>query len=143
MLLKHRSEKAEELRKVPLFKSLSQRHLSLIAQHADQVERDAGKVLVRQGEMGREFVMLLDGEARVERDGQFLARLSPGDFFGEMSLIDGKPRTATVIAETPVVLLVVERRSFTYLLDEIPALTKKLLVTVVERLRNLEETLIG
>ena len=135
MLLKRRSEKADVLKGVPLFKELSGRHLSLIARHADEVTVDEGKVLTRQGELGREFLLILEGRARVERDGQVIARLGADEFFGEMSLIDGKARSATVTATTPMTLLVIETRSFRSLLAEIPELQKKILLSLCERLR--------
>lgn len=136
-----RSDRLDSLRKVPLFSGVSRRHLDLIARLADEVRWDAGKVLARQGERGLEFLLIVDGSARVERDGKLIARLGAGDFFGEMSLIDGKPRTATVIADTPIVLLVIHRRSFGYLLDDVPRIQKRVLVTLCERLREADTTL--
>ena len=141
MLLRRRSQKVDVLQKVPLFSGLSGRQLDLIARHADEVELAAGKVLTRQGERGLEFLLILDGNARVERDGKRIARLSAGDFFGEMSLIDGKPRTATVIAETPIALLVMHKRGFSHLLEAVPGLQRKLLVTLCERLREADAAL--
>jgi CRP/FNR family cyclic AMP-dependent transcriptional regulator len=121
--------------------SLSQRHLDLVARHADEVSLDAGRVLARQGGLGREFLLIVDGSARVERDGRRIAHLGPGDCFGEMSLIDGRPRSATVVAETPMVLLCVHTRSFGYLLDTVPGLRKKILVTLCQRLRAADAAL--
>ncbi len=141
MWFRRRDEKVVVLRKVPLFSALSRRHLDVITRVADEVKLNAGKVLARQGERGLEFLLIVDGSARVERDGKLIARLTAGDFFGEMSLIDGRPRTATVIAETPIVLLVVHRRSFSYLLDTVPALQRKVLVTLCERLRKADADL--
>lgn len=141
MLLRRRSDKVDVLKKVPLLSDLSQRHLGLIATLASKVERDAGKILARQGTPGLEFLLILEGNARVERDGKLLARLAAGDCFGEMSLIDYKLRSATVLAETPVVLLVIHTRSFHRLLDTVPGLQKKLLVTLCERLREADAAL--
>ena len=124
-----------------MFSGLSRRHLDLIARHADEVTLSAGKVLARQGEHGLEFLLLLDGRVRVERDGRRIARLGPSEFFGEMSLIDGKPRTATVIAETPVSLLVIHRRVFGELLDTVSGLQKKVMLTLCERLREADASL--
>jgi CRP-like cAMP-binding protein len=136
MFLRSRSDKVDILKKVPLFSGLSRRHLDVIARHADEVSLDEGKVLARQGEHGLEFLLIVDGGARVERNRKIIARLGAGEFFGEMSLIDGKPRTATVIAETPVSLLVVHRRAFGHLLDTVPGLQRKVLLTLCERLRE-------
>lgn len=143
MFFRRQSEKTEALKRVPLFSNLSQRQLNLITKHADEVELKAGKVLAKQGEMGLEFLLLVEGNARVERNGKVIARLTSGDFFGEMSLIDGKPRTATVIADTPVTLLAIHRRSFHYLLDSIPGLSRKILVALCQRLRKADETMIN
>ena len=141
MMLGRRSQKIEALKKVPLFAGLSKRHLDIIARGADEVKVDAGRVLVAQGGLGREFVLILEGSARVERDGKAIARLGRGDFFGEMSLIDRRTRSATVTAETPVVLLVVETRYFGALLDTVPGLQKSILLTLCERLRAADEAL--
>jgi len=135
MLLRRRSDKVDVLKKVPLFSGLSQRYLNLIAREADEVKEEAGTVLTKQGGLGLEFLLILEGGARVERDGTVIARLGPGDFFGEMSLIDGLPRSAAVIAESPSVLLVIQTRSFRSLLNAVPGLQRKLLVTLCARLR--------
>ena len=136
MFLSRRPDRIDWLKKVPLFSGLSRRDLDLVARGTDVVRVDGGKVLTRQGALGEEFLLIVDGSARVERDGTPIARLDAGDFFGEMSLIDGKPRSATVIAETPITLLVVDSRSFRSLLDGVPALRKKISVTLCERLRK-------
>ncbi len=135
MLLRRRSDKADVLKKVPLFSGLSQRYLDLIAAEADEVKEEADTVLTKQDGLGLEFLLILEGGARVERDGTVIARLGPGDFFGEMSLIDGMPRSATVIADSPTVLLVIQSRSFRSLLGAVPGLQRKLLVTLCARLR--------
>jgi CRP-like cAMP-binding protein len=135
MLLRRRSDKVDVLKKVPLFGELSRRHLDHIAREADEVKEAAGTVLTKQGGLGREFLLILEGSARVERDGTVIARLDPGDFFGEMSLIDGMPRSATVIAASPTVLLVIEARCFRKLLETVPGLQRKLLITLSARLR--------
>ena len=135
MLLTRRSDKADVLKKVPLFGGLNRRYLHLIAREADEVKVEAGAVLTKQGGLGLEFLLILEGAARVERDGKVIARLGPGDFFGEMSLIDGLPRSAAVIAESPSVLLVIHSRAFRSLLDAVPGLQKRLLITLCERLR--------
>jgi CRP-like cAMP-binding protein len=141
MLLTRRSDKADVLKKVPLFSGLNRRYLHLIAREADEVKVEAGAVLTRQGRLGLEFLLILEGGARVERDGKVIARLGPGDFFGEMSLIDGLPRSAAVIAESPSVLLVIQSRAFRSLLDAVPGLQKRLLITLCERLRTADTRL--
>lgn len=137
----HHEEKAEPLRKVPLFKDLSRQQLELVAQNADEVRSRPGDVLVRQGHLGHEFILIVEGRARVERDGEVINHLQAGDYLGEIALIDGKPRSATVIVEEPSVLLAVQSRSFNLLLDQVPSLQRQLLITLCGRLRNCEETL--
>jgi CRP-like cAMP-binding protein len=136
MFLSRRPDRIDWLRKVPLFSGLSGRDLDLIARQTDVVRADEGRVLTRQGALGQEFLLIVDGSARVERDGKAIARLDAGDFFGEMSLMDGKPRSASVIAESPITLLVVDSRSFRSLLDGVPGLRKKISIGLCDRLRK-------
>ena len=135
------SDKVELLRKVSLFNQLSQRQLNAVAKHADEIERRAGAVLAKQGAQGLEAIIIVDGRARVEADGKAIAELGPGDVVGEMSVIDGKPRSATVIAQTPMNLLVLHRRDFVFLLETVPGLPRKLLVTLCERVRQADQAI--
>lgn len=135
MILERHSDKIDVLKSVPLLGTMSRRHLDLIARHADEVSVRAGKVLAREGGLCREFFVVLEGRARVEQGGKKIASIGKGEVIGEMSLIDNKPRAATVIAETPMTVLVIESRSFGVLLDDVPELRKKILVTLCERLR--------
>jgi len=139
MLLRHRSQKAELLKKVPMFSNLSNRHLNEIARYADQLSVKAGKVLAEQGDLGWEFVFILEGKARVEKNGKVINRLSSGDFFGEISLIDRGPRTATVVTETDMTLLIVNSKSFDHLLDTVTGLQKKILISLCQYLRRAEK----
>jgi CRP/FNR family transcriptional regulator, cyclic AMP receptor protein len=141
MLLRRRSEKAEALKQVPMFAGLSRRQLEQVAQHVEEIEREADKVIVKQGHTGKDCMLILNGEARVDRDGVELARLTAGAVVGEMSLIDGKPRTATVTTTMPSTLLVIEGRAFDSLLETVPGLQRKLLLTLCERLRAMDERL--
>ena len=136
-----RSEKVDLLRKIPLFSRLSQRQLNTVAKYADVVERRKGAVLAKQGTQGMEAILIVDGRARVEGDGKAIAELGPGDVVGEMSVIDGKPRSATVIAATRMNLLVLHRRDFVSLLETVPGLQRKLLVTLCERVRQADQAL--
>jgi len=124
-----------------MFSNLSQRHLREIAKHADQILVEADKVLAQQGKTGWDFIFIVDGKARVEKDGSVIRHLASGDFFGEISLIDGEPRTATVIAETDMTLLVVHRTSFDHLLDTIPGLQRKILIALCKYLRTAEKAM--
>lgn len=139
MLLHRRSQKIDLLKKVPLFSNLSKRHLNEIGKHADQVSIKAGNVLAQQGRTGREFVFIVEGKAHVKKDGKVISHLSSGDFFGEISLIDGEPQTATVIAETDMTILLVHSSSFDHLLDTIPGLQKKIMVSLCKYLRRAEK----
>jgi CRP-like cAMP-binding protein len=139
MLLRRKSQKIDLLKKVPLFSNLSQRHLGEISKHADQVQVERGRVLAKEGRIGWDFILVVDGKARVEKNGKLIRQLSGGDFFGEISLIDREPRTATVIAETDMSLLIVHKTSFDLLLDAIPGLQKKMLVSLCKYLRRDEK----
>jgi CRP/FNR family transcriptional regulator/CRP/FNR family cyclic AMP-dependent transcriptional regulator len=141
MLLRRSSQKIDLLKKVHLFSNLSQRHLGEIAKHADQVQVEKGRVLVQQGKIGWEFIFIVEGKARVEKDGKVIRQLSKGDFFGEISLIDGEPRTATVIAETNMTLLIVNKTSFDHLLEKIPGLQRKILISLCQYLRRAEKAI--
>jgi len=141
MLLRRSSQKIDLLEKVPLFSNLSQRHLKEIAKHADQVQVEKGRVLVQQGKTGWEFIFIVEGKARVEKNGKFVRQLSGGDFFGEISLIDGEPRTATVIAETEMTILIVHKPSFDHLLDTIPGLQRKIMISLCQYLRRAEKAM--
>jgi CRP/FNR family cyclic AMP-dependent transcriptional regulator len=141
MLLRRSSQKMGLLKNVPMFSNLSQRHLREIGKHADQVKVEAGRVLAQQEKKGWEFIFIVDGKARVEKDGKIIRRLSEGDFFGEISLIDGEPRTATVISDTDMTLLVVNKTSFDHLLDKIPGLQRKILIALCQYLRSAEKAI--
>jgi len=138
MRLLGRSYKRDLLKSVPLFKDLSKRNLDEVAKYADEVRKKQGTVLAQQGSRGLEFIFIIEGEARVERDGKAINRLSANDFFGEISLIDQRPRMATVIADSDVRLLVVHARSFRQLLDTVPGLAYKIMVGLCKYLREAE-----
>jgi CRP/FNR family transcriptional regulator, cyclic AMP receptor protein len=130
----HGNAKIELISQVPLFSRCSKRELEAIAGLADQVEREEGRVLVREGELGREFWVLVDGIADVARGGETVDTLGPGDFFGEIALVSNVPRTATVTAASPLIGLVISSRDFWRLLDESSGTQRKILETVGDRL---------
>ncbi|MFQ5948697.1 MAG: Crp/Fnr family transcriptional regulator [Acidimicrobiia bacterium] len=142
-LLRRHSDKIEALGNIPIFRDLSKRQLGEVARHADEVTASAGEVLAEQGRLGNEFFLILKGRAVVSRNQRKIATLSQGDFFGEMSLIDGQPRVASVTAEDDSALLLIHRRDFSKLLDEVPGLARKILVTVSQRLREADEKLVS
>jgi len=124
-----------------MFEGFSRRELRMIDQRADEVGVKAGRTLAKQGERGREFLLILDGQARVERDGKVIARLKDGDVFGEMSLIDNEPRSASVIADGPMVLMVVSRPMFSDMLESSPSLQRKVMLGLSARLREADHKL--
>ncbi len=132
-------EKANLLDRVDLFAGLGGISLEAIAEHAVEVEFATGRPIVRQGEVGTGFFLVVSGGARVVRDGDELARLGPGDFFGELSLLDQQPRIATVTAEGPTTCLAIASWEFEELLDEQPRLAVGILKAVVRRLRALSD----
>ena len=132
------SRLSDHLSEIPLFSGCSQKDLQHLVRAADEVTIGAGTVLTREGDVGREVFIILGGAAEVVRDEQVVASLGPGDHVGELSLLDGGPRTATVTASTDVDLLVLSRPAFNGVLDEIPTLAHKLLVSLARRLRAAE-----
>ena len=134
-------EKMERLQRVPLLEECTGRQLREIARITDVQELPAGTILTRVGEPGEEFFLIVDGAARVEVPGGKTGRIAPGGFFGEMSLLDGGPRSATVTAETAIRVLIIKRRHFATLLREAPALTLKICATLARRVRDLERSL--
>ncbi len=134
-----KDEHLERLSEVSLFRALSQRDLQVLGRSTDVVDVEAGKVLVREGEPGREFFVLLSGEVSVVVDGREVAVLSEGQWFGELAIIDPAPRDATVTTLSPCQLLVIESRRFLPLLDEVPVLSHKLMVGLARRLREADQ----
>ncbi len=138
MPLWRKANKVALLEQIPNFRGLSQKELTQIAGLADEVEVPAGKRLATAGESGHEFFVIVEGEADVRTARGRKVRLGPGDFIGEMSLLDGEPRSATVEATTPMRLLVIAHREFWRMLDAAPPITRKILRTLVRRVRDAE-----
>lgn len=128
--------KVDVLHDVPLFSDLSRRQLREVASVVDEVHVDKGKVLMREGELARELLIVLEGQAEVTRGGRHLGDIGPGDAVGEIGLIDHGPRTATVVAQEPMELLSVSGRQFDHLREIVPGLTEALLKAAVRRLRE-------
>jgi CRP/FNR family transcriptional regulator, cyclic AMP receptor protein len=125
----------DHLAQVPLFSACSRKELGLVARRAEDVKVEAGKILVSEGATGTEFFVIMEGQARIERHGQQVAMVGAGDFFGDLALLDRAPRNATVVAETPMELLVLGQREFSALIDEVPGFSHKLLAGLARRLR--------
>ena len=131
-------DRIEALEDVSLLAGCSRRQLRAIAKISEVIEVPAGTVLARMGQPGEEFFVILDGHAVVDVSPRKRSRLGPGEYFGEMSLLDGGPRSASVVAETPLRLLVIKRRDFATLLREAVDLTQNVLVTLSRRVRHAE-----
>ena len=130
----HKDRKVELLRGVPLFAGCSKAELQQIAALADELDLAEGATLIREGERGREFLVVVEGTVRVTRGGKKLRDLGSGDFIGEIALVSDVPRTATVGATSPVRLLVITDRAFRNLLEQVPAIATKVLQSLGERL---------
>jgi CRP-like cAMP-binding protein len=125
--------KVEALRLSPLFHGLAKSELAQLAKETEDLEIGAGRVLCKEGDTAREFFVILEGEVDVTKDGRRLAPLGPGDFFGEIALIEQSTRTATVTAATPVRFFVLTSRAFSALLDNNPGVERKVLRTLAKR----------
>ncbi len=135
-------DKAAALGELALFHNLSDKELIELAHHVDEVSVAEGTALTTQGESGDAFYYLVEGEAEVSRDGTVIADLGPGDVVGEMALLDGEPRSATVAMTTDGTVLTMPRREFLGVLDEIPSIAHKLLATLSMRLREANRRLV-
>jgi CRP/FNR family transcriptional regulator, cyclic AMP receptor protein len=132
---KHRRE---VLGKVWLFELCSRRELDSLESAATEMQFPTGKQLTTQGELGRHFMVIVEGEAEVSRDGTRIAALGPGSFFGEMSLLDGQPRTATVTTLEPTRVLMLTNATFNGVLATMPSVNSKMLTVLAARLREVE-----
>ncbi len=138
-----RDSKLEYLEEIPLFSPFSKRDLQKIARASDEITVEAGRVIVEEGSTGHECYVILEGTATVRRRGRRVATLETGSQFGELALLDGGPRTATVTADTDMVLLVLGQREFLGVLDEVPGLAQKILASLATRLRDLDRKTYG
>jgi cAMP-dependent protein kinase regulator len=127
--------KVDALAKAPLFAALSRQELGELAKATEDLEVDEGKALTREGDLGREFFVIVDGDVSVTQDGKEIRRLGAGDFFGEIALIyDNARRTATVTAASPLRFFVLTRQSFRSLLEHQPKIEEKVMAALEERL---------
>ena len=128
------------LQRVPLFSGFNEDELRRVAEHSRIVDAPAGTVITQIGDAGDSFFVLIDGMAAVRTPVGVGSQLQPGDCFGEMSLLDGEPRSATIVATTDLRLLIVDRAHFWRLLDETPELIRRILTILSRRVRRLEQT---
>ena len=129
-------DRETQLRRVPLFGAMTDAAIASIAELAETAEFGAGARLTVEGEPGDAFFALTAGAALVSRGGVTVRSLGPGDFVGEISLIDGKPRTATVTATAPIRALVLRRDAFLSLIDRFPSVRLGVLMALTERIRS-------
>jgi CRP/FNR family transcriptional regulator, cyclic AMP receptor protein len=132
------SDTAQMLRRIDLFAGLSDRQLKRLVGRAKEVRHEAGRSITTEGNVALGFHLLLDGEVAVSQNGAVRRRLGPGDYFGEISMIDGQRRSATITAETPVRALTVSHATFEELLDQDPSFARGLLKVLCARLREAE-----
>jgi CRP/FNR family transcriptional regulator, cyclic AMP receptor protein len=138
-----REQYLDHLASVPLFSGCTTKELRDIAKATVELTLDEGKEFVTQGDVGREAFIIVEGTADVSRGGNTIATLGPGDCVGELALLDHGPRTATVVATSPLTVLVLGPREFSGLLDEVPTLNHKILASLASRIRELDSQYFG
>jgi len=129
--------KVEALGRAPLFSELSKKELTQLASLADDVEVEAGTILCKEGQVGREFFVIVEGEVEVTRKGRKVKRQGGDEFFGEIALLEDVPRTATVKAKTPARLFVLTDRDFRSLVGRSPSVERKVMKSLARRLVDL------
>jgi CRP-like cAMP-binding protein len=133
-VLVRKNTKHDLLRAVPLFSRCTRREIAELAGECDELSVPGGTQLTREGAQGREFMVIVDGEAKVTKNGRSVNRLGPGDFLGEIALLADVPRTATVVTERPTLLLVLTDRGFDRVAKRMPTVRTRLLTVLAERL---------
>jgi CRP/FNR family transcriptional regulator, cyclic AMP receptor protein len=132
-----RTSVIESMARIPMFTACTKRELQAISKLTTQQTVAAGRELTKEGQGGSEFAIILEGTAVATRKGREIARLGPGDYYGEIALLDPGVRTATVTAETPMTLAVLTPSEFTQALDEVPTLAHKILRGLARRIHEL------
>lgn len=138
-----REQYIDHLASVPLFRGMTNKELREIAKATVELDLDADKEFVTQGDVGREAFIIVEGAAKVIRNGKDIAELGPGDCVGELALLDHGPRTASVVANGPLKVIVLGPREFSGLLDEVPTLSHKLLGVLAAKVRELDARSFG
>jgi CRP/FNR family cyclic AMP-dependent transcriptional regulator len=136
MALFARKHSYDKLADIPFFSGWTGDELAHVDRVAEYVSYKGGERLIKQGTTGYEFIVILEGEVQVTIDGDVVADLGAGDHVGEMALLDGSPRNATVVAKGPVRALLVGAREFRALVALVPSLDRKLLISLTQRLRG-------
>jgi len=138
-----KKQQLDSLSNVALFSACSKKELEKVAKATDEVTMTAGTMIIDQGQTGREAFVIVDGDVTVKRNNRKVATLGPGSVVGEMSLLDNGPRTATVVCNTECTLLVIDHRRFRGVVEEIPAISHKLLASLAGRIRELDRAYYG
>jgi CRP/FNR family transcriptional regulator, cyclic AMP receptor protein len=133
-----RDPKVDMILRVPLFSGFSQREAAALARQLEDVDVREGKVLTREGTLGSEFFILVEGRVAVDRDGRRIAEMGPGDFLGEVALVLGGTRTATTTALVPSRVLVLTRRAFRGMLEQHARVESKVLRALAERVQKVD-----
>ncbi len=131
-------EKLELLKRVPLLAGLGRREIEEVGRLADEIDVPSGRVLMREGDNGSEFFVLVTGRVGIDRGGTRIRAMEPGDFFGEIALLAEGPRSATATTEAPSKLLVLGHREFHSLMDRFPAIRTSVFEALAKRIRNTE-----
>jgi CRP/FNR family cyclic AMP-dependent transcriptional regulator len=134
-----KKKSAEVFSGVWLFSRCTKKELEALASLATQIEVPSGKVLATQGQTGSEFFVIVSGKAEATRNDIPIGVLGPGTFFGEMSLLEHKPRVATVTTTEPTTVLVLTAKEFDKLIASMPSVDRKMLIVLADRLRDVEE----
>jgi CRP-like cAMP-binding protein len=140
MKLFSQDTKVQALARAPLFEGLSRKDLAQLARVTEDIEVYPGKELVREGETGQEFFVIVEGDVKITKKGRRVAQRGGGEFVGEIALLHDTPRTATVTAETPVRLFVLRRKDFRHLVGENPRVAEKVMQALGRRLAELQKS---
>jgi CRP/FNR family transcriptional regulator, cyclic AMP receptor protein len=134
----HTDEKLELLKRTPLLAGLGRKDLEEVGRLADEVDLKVDHVLMREGDVGREFFVIVEGQVRIDKGGRSIRTMGPGEFVGDIALVTERPRTATATTATPCRLLVLGHREFHQLMDQYPSIRLSVLESMAMRLRDLE-----
>jgi CRP/FNR family transcriptional regulator, cyclic AMP receptor protein len=134
----HTDQKLELLKRTPLLAGLGRRDIEEVGRLVDEVDLRAGHVLMREGDIGREFFVIIDGQVRIEKGGAMVRMMGPGEWLGDIALITEGPRTATATTETPSRLLVLNHGAFHQLMDKYPSIRLCVLDAMANRIRDLD-----
>jgi CRP/FNR family transcriptional regulator, cyclic AMP receptor protein len=137
MRLFSQDTKVQALKNAPLFEGLSKKELTQLARVSEDMEIPAGATLTKEGDLGHEFFVIVEGETQVKRKGRSLGTRGAGDFIGEIALLEQTPRTATVTAKTDLRVFVLTNKDFQRLLEENPGVERKVLRTLAKRVADL------